>query len=184
MSTHPDPRASFAIQRARAEELAELGALFASALAAYRGTEADAVLDAYLHDLQDGARSRWETAETYVAVLRDSIVGSVTFYPDVALEGWSNLPAGWAGFRALAVHPATRGAGVGRALVEQCLSRGREVGAPVVGIHTADLLGEAVRLYERLGFVRCAEYDLPATEAFPVDGAPDVTAIAFRFDLT
>jgi GNAT superfamily N-acetyltransferase len=171
------------IRRAWEYELAEIGSLYAPALTSYRGGDADAMLDAYLHDLVDGVRARWETAETYVAVRGGNVVGSVTFYPDVALEGWSNLPAGWAGFRALAVHPAMRGAGVGQALVHRCVSRGREVGASVLGIHTADLLCDAVRLYERLGFVRCPQFDLPATVAFPVDGSAEVVAIAFRFDL-
>jgi GNAT superfamily N-acetyltransferase len=171
------------IRLAREDELDEVASLFGPALAAYRGTDADPVLDAYLRDLVEGARGRWEVSKTYVAAVDDRVVGSVAFYADVALEGWSNLPAGWAGFRALVVDPAARGGGVGRALVEWCLARASEAGAPTLGIHTADLLCEAVRLYQRLGFVRCPQFDLPATNAFPVDGAADVVAIAFSYDL-
>lgn len=179
-----DPPAPPVIRLAREDELAAVASLFGPALAGYRGTSADPVLEAYVRDLVEGVRARWQVAETYVALLDGRVVGSVVFYPDVALEGWSNLPAGWAGFRALVADPAVRGAGVGRALVERCLVRGREVGATVLGIHTADLLSHAVRLYERMGFVRCPEFDLAATVAFPVDGGARVTAIAFRYELT
>ena len=172
------------IRRAREDELGEIAALFPPALVPYRGSSADAALDAYLDELARGVQARWEVGECYVAVTAGRVVGSVVFYDDVTLEGWSNLPAGWAGFRALVVDPEERGAGVGRALVEHCLVRARETGASVMGIHTADVLSDAVRLYERLGFVRCPEYDLSAAVAFPVDTADDVAAIAFRYDLS
>jgi predicted N-acetyltransferase YhbS len=183
VEARPDPRSRrLAIRVAREDELDAIAALFGPGLEAYRGTGADPVIDAYVRDLVEGVRERWEVAETYVALTRGRVVGSVAFYRDVALEGWSNLPSGWAGFRALAVDPAERRAGIGCALVERCLARGREVGAPVLGIHSADILRHAVRLYDRLGFVRCPEFDLPASVAFPTDSG-DVTAIAFRYEL-
>jgi GNAT superfamily N-acetyltransferase len=182
-SEHPDPTCALpAIRRARKDELGEIAALFGPGLALYRGEGADWIVDAYLAELLD-VPSRFDVAETYVAVRNRRIVGSVAFYPDVVLEGWSNLPAGWAGFRALVVHPDARGGGVGRALVEQCLARAREVRAPALGIHTIALLADAVRLYERLGFVRCPEFDLRAADVFPAEGADDMDGLAFRHDL-
>jgi GNAT superfamily N-acetyltransferase len=180
----PDPRSRLTLRLAREDELVTIGALFGPALEGYRGTAADPVLNAYLRDLVEGVRERWEVSETYVALVEGArVVGSVAFYQDVALEGWSNLPPGWAGFRALVVDPAARGVGVGRALVEQCLARGRDVGAAVLGIHSADYLSHAVELYDRMGFVRCPEFDLAAKVVFPTDGGADVTAIAFRYEL-
>jgi GNAT superfamily N-acetyltransferase len=182
--SRPDPGSRrLTLRLAREDELVTIGALFGSALEGYRGTAADPVLSAYLRDLVQGVRERWEVSETYVALVEGRVVGSVAFYQDVALEGWSNLPAGWAGFRALVVDPAARGVGVGRALVEQCLARGRDVGAAVLGIHSADYLSHAVELYDRMGFVRCPEFDLAAKVVFPTDSGADVTAIAFRYDL-
>lgn len=185
MSRHPDPPPTPAIRRARADELDVIAALFGPALAVYRGSRSDWILDAYLADLVDPARvrGRFDVAETYVAVQTGRIVGSIAFYPDIVLEGWSNLPSGWAGFRALVVDPGVRGAGIGRALVERCMARARGVGAPTLGIHTISLLTDAVRLYERLGFVRCPEFDLLAADIFPADDADDMTGRAFRYDL-
>jgi GNAT superfamily N-acetyltransferase len=178
--TRPDP--AVALRRATEDDLDAIAALFAPALEPYRGRGGDWLLDAYLSELLD-VRSRFEAAETYVAVTAGRVVGSVAFYPDVALEGWSNLPAGWAGFRALVADPAVRGTGVGRMLVEHCILRSQEVGAPVLGIHTVSLLEDAVRLYGRLGFVRCPEYDLAAANVFPAPEADDMIALAFRYDL-
>lgn len=181
--SRPDPTAaSIAIRLAREDELDRVATLFEPGLAVYRGTPDDWILDNYLADLEN-VRERFGVAETYVAALGDELVGTVAFYRDVALEGWSNLPAGWAGFRALVVHPAARGRGVGRMLVERCLERSREIGAPTLGIHTIALLADAVRLYERLGFVRCAEFDLRARDVFGAPPGKDMHGPAFRYDL-
>ena len=180
----PDPRSSgHAIRLAREDELDAVAELFAPALARYRDNEANWILDAYLAELLD-VRSRFNVAETYVAVDGTAIVGSIAFYADVVLEGWSSFPAGWAGFRALAVHPDGRGKGVGARLVEHCLERARDVSAPALGIHTIDVLDDAVRLYERLGFVRSPEFDLRAADVFPSDERDDgMVGLAFRHDL-
>lgn len=68
-------------------------------------------------------------------------------------------------------------------LIEHCVLRAREVGAPVLGIHTVSRLEDAVRLYGRLGFVRCPEYDLRAADVFPAHESDDMVALAFRYDL-
>jgi len=172
----------FSVRLAVTAELDEIAALFAPGLERYRGGGGDRILDAYLLDLLD-VRSRFDVAETYVAVRDERIVGSVAFYPDVILEGWSNLPAGWAGFRALVVDPHVRGAGIGRALVDRCLERARAVGRPTLGIHTVTLLTDAMRLYERVGFTRCPEFDLRAADVFPTATGDDLTGLAFRYDL-
>ena len=76
-----------------------------------------------------------------------------------------------------------RRAGIGEALVRRCVERGREVRAATLGIHTISLLTDAVRLYERLGFVRCPEFDLRAADIFPAEDADEMVGLAFRLDL-
>ena len=117
--------------------------MFAPALEPYRGSGSDWILDAYLAELVD-VRPRFEEAEVLVAEHHGRVVGTITFYADVRHEGWSNLPAGWAGFRALAVPPRIRGAGIGKALVQHCIERTRNAGAETLGIHTIALLTDAV----------------------------------------
>jgi predicted N-acetyltransferase YhbS len=170
------------IRPARTSELGQVARLFASALRPYRGSGSDWVLDAYLAELVD-VRPRFDEAEVLVAERDGRIVGTVAFYADVRLEGWSNLPAGWAGFRALAVHPRMRGAGIGEALVHRCVERTRDVGAETLGIHTIAVLTDAVRLYGRVGFVRCPEFDLRAADIFPSENADEMVGLAFRLDV-
>jgi predicted N-acetyltransferase YhbS len=126
---------------------------------------------------------RFAEAEVLVAERDGRIVGTIAFYPDVRLEAWTTLPTGWAGFRALAVHPRARCAGIGQALVRHCIERTCDIGAETLGLHTISLLMDAVRLYERLGFFRCPEFDLPAADIFPSERADEITALAFRLDV-
>jgi ribosomal protein S18 acetylase RimI-like enzyme len=99
--------------------------------------------------------------ERIVAERDGEIVGSVMLYaPSTnAYAGVRVKQAGWPELRLLAVAPTARGAGVGRALVEECVRRARESGACELGLHTSDTLQAAVRMYERMGFVRAPEYD-------------------------
>jgi GNAT superfamily N-acetyltransferase len=182
---HRDPvLGCAAIRLAREGDLDAIASLFAPSLARYCGNGADWLLDAYLADLLD-VRSRLDVAETYVVEEGGVLVGSVAFYADVVQEGWSSFPPGWAGFRALAVHPRARGGGVGRRLVERCLARARALGAPTLGIHTIEVLDDAVRLYLGLGFVRCPEFDLRAADIFPSGTLEDdLVVLAFRHDLS
>ena len=184
-SRRPDPWHAdepISIRPARAHELREIAALYAPALEPYRGSGSDWILDAYLAELVD-VRPRFEAAEVLVAERDERIVGTIAFYADVRHEGWSNLPAGWAGFRALAVPPRMRGAGIGQALVRRCIERTRNVGAETLGIHTISLLTDAVRLYEQLGFVRCPEFDLQAADVFPSENSEEMVVLAFRHDV-
>jgi GNAT superfamily N-acetyltransferase len=156
--------------------------VLSAAVDAFRGSVADWILDAYVADLID-VRGRATGAELYVAISHGRLVGTVSFYPDVALEGF-NLPAGWSGFRALGVHPDARGHGIGRQLVELCIERARACGASTIGIHTGEFMTAAIAIYERLGFRRLPEYDMPIAQMFPADERADGSvAIAFRLDL-
>lgn len=170
------------IRLARPHELRDIAALYAPALEPYRGSGSDWILDAYLAELIN-VRPRFAEAEVLVAEHDGRIAGTITFYADVRHEGWSNLPAGWAGFRALAVPPRMRGAGIGKVLVQHCVERTRDVGAETLGIHTISLLTDAVRLYQRLGFARCPEFDLRAADVFPSEHADEMVGLAFRRDV-
>jgi ribosomal protein S18 acetylase RimI-like enzyme len=75
----------------------------------------------------------------------------------------------------LAVAPQAQGQGVGAALVELCINRFREVGAPGIVLSTLPAMHSAHRLYERHGFVRVPERDWS-----PV---PRVDLVAYYLDL-
>jgi len=87
----------------------------------------------------------------------DAPLGCVDFIADLGAYGAAAelaAHAGAAGIRLLAVAPAHRGAGLGRALTERCLDEARARGKPAVVLHTTRAMATAWRMYERLGFTR------------------------------
>jgi GNAT superfamily N-acetyltransferase len=117
-------------------------------------------------------------AEQIVAEQDGAVVGAVLLYPaGVPLPGAeaSRVRMPWPEVRLLAVAPASRGRGVGAALMQECVRRARAAGAPALALHTTDMMQAAVRLYARLGFVREPEIDVPV--------APSLTVMGYRLDL-
>jgi ribosomal protein S18 acetylase RimI-like enzyme len=76
--------------------------------------------------------------------------------------------------RLLAVAPEARGQGIGTALMKECIRRARQGGAACLNLHTTDMMQVAIRMYERMGFVRAPELD------FHPD--PNVTVKAYRLE--
>jgi GNAT superfamily N-acetyltransferase len=109
--------------------------------------------------------------------LGTELVGSVLLFPGESdAYGGLAAEANWPELRLLAVKPRTRGRGIGKLLMEECILRARRSGATALGLHTGDSMDVALPMYERRGFVR-----IPALD-FEVDGGELVKA--YRLDLT
>ena len=119
-----------------------------------------------------------------VAVGADGrVLGTGTVVANGSLH--SLWPAGTVVLRAMAADPTARGTGIGGLLGRACLARARALDATSVGLHTAPFMVDAMRLYERLGFVRWPKPDVPIDDIFGPAGEPyDDPAIAFRLDLS
>ena len=168
----------FGIRAARPEEYDSIGRLTADA---YR---ADGLLDAtdlpvestYESQLLDAGR-RAREAELLVAADADGqLLGTVTWCPRGS--PWRQLAQrdDQAEFRMLSVAPAGRRRGVGRALVEACLSRARQDGTSEVVIWSHPLMTGAHLLYQTMHFERA--YDLDGSPA------PGVHLWGFRLSLS
>jgi GNAT superfamily N-acetyltransferase len=160
------------LRRAQARDHAAIGEV---TVAAYSGlSEADEA--GYRDKLRD-AEARDREAELWVATVSDTddtVLGTVTVCHDGS--PWREIARGDEGeFRMLAVAPEAQGRGVGAALVELCINRFREVGAPGIVLSTLPAMHAAHRLYERHGFVRAPERDWS-----PV---PRVDLVAYCLDL-
>jgi ribosomal protein S18 acetylase RimI-like enzyme len=107
-----------------------------------------------------GALATEEPVERIVVEREGRLVGSVMLYPRSAdaYDG-AVADAHWPEVRLLAVAPDARGAGVGAALLRECMRRARRAGATELGLHTSQSMRAAVRMYERFGFVRVPEHD-------------------------
>jgi ribosomal protein S18 acetylase RimI-like enzyme len=164
---------SLVIRDARSEEMDEVSLLMRDAYLEYEKFFPPEGWKLYLGDIMD-VRSRLGDSQLIVAELEGHLAGAVTLYPDASRsrEEW---PEGWAGIRLLAVHPAYRGRGVGRALMEECVRRCREEGIRAIGLHTAAIMSIAQKMYEHMGFVRAPEYDF-----YP---RPGTVVMAYRLKL-
>ncbi len=109
--------------------------------------------------------------ERIVAEQNGSIIGSVLLYPAETQAYTSAISrASYPEVRFLAVLPAMRGRGIGNALMNECERRAQMTGATAIGLHTMAAMQPAIRMYERLGFVRTPETDFQAGEGVVVFG--------------
>ncbi len=91
-------------------------------------------------------------AELIVATVAGRVAGAVGYVgPGIPKQEWFETE--WPVVRMLVVHPSYRGLGVGRALTEECISRARRDGAPLIALHTTRVMDVAVGMYERMGFI-------------------------------
>ncbi len=162
------------IRDARSEELDEVSLLMRDAYLEYRDSFPAERWELYLENIMD-VRSRLGVSQLIVAELNRRIAGAVTLYLDASLSMQEQWPGGWAGIRLLAVHPAYRGRGIGRALMEECIHRCRTQNIKTIGLHTAVIMGIARKMYERMGFVRAPEYDFHPR--------PSTVVMAYRLQL-
>jgi GNAT superfamily N-acetyltransferase len=117
-------------------------------------------------------------ATQLVAERAGVIVGTVLLYPPGPIRYTPDdepVELRWPEVRLLAVAPAARGRGVAAALMAACVARARQSGAAALALHTTDLMQTAMRLYQRMGFVRVPELDFHP--------APDLTVKGYRLDL-
>jgi GNAT superfamily N-acetyltransferase len=118
-------------------------------------------------------------ADQIVAEYDGHMVGTALLYPAGTVLSTADGGKGtlrWPEVRLLAVVPGARGQGVGAALMGECIRRARQAGAAAVTLHTTDIMQAAIRLYDRLGFIRAPELDFHP--------APDVTVKGYRLNLS
>jgi GNAT superfamily N-acetyltransferase len=156
----------------------EMDAVLALTLAAYAQYEPllpPSLWDAYRANIIETITAP-DPVERIVAERDGVLIGSVLLYPPqaAAYAGQADAPV-LPEIRLLAVPPAARGQGVAKALMAECLQRAQQMEAPAISLHTFDMMDVAMRMYERMGFVR-----EPATDFFPAEG---VVIKGYRLDL-
>lgn len=108
-----------------------------------------------------------------VAELNGEIVGSVLIVPaEPVMESSEGviMQPGFPEVRLLAVTPAARGWGIGKALMQACIAQARAAGKSALTLHTSDLMKTAKRMYEQMGFKRDPEMDFYPTEDIVIKG--------------
>jgi ribosomal protein S18 acetylase RimI-like enzyme len=155
------------VRRAEMSDTATIGDL---SVRAYVDGGLVSANDGYADQLAD-AQSRLDGAELWVATVDGAIRGSVTFCPPGSVYREVAGPREGE-FRMLAVDPAGRRQGLGKALTQRCLDRCAELGlGALVLCSLADNVA-AQSLYASMGFSRETALDW--------EPAPGVRLIGFR----
>jgi GNAT superfamily N-acetyltransferase len=110
--------------------------------------------------------------ECIVAELDGRIVGSVVLFPaNTDAYVGTAIELQYPEIRMLAVSPEARGKGIAAALILECVRRAKVNGFQAIGLHTADFMESAVKLYQRIGFQHLPEFDFePANDGIIVKG--------------
>lgn len=97
-----------------------------------------------------------KTGQLIVACQDRVLVGSVVYCPPGTSDSRLCSTA-WASLRMLAVLPQYQGCGIGQMLCSEGICRARQDKAEAIALHTSELMIQAQKLYERLGFKRDIE---------------------------
>jgi GNAT superfamily N-acetyltransferase len=152
------------------DDPAAVGELVRRAYAAIPGLHDDQEYAAALADVA----SRRHEVDVVVAVVDGRPVGCLTFVTGPGTHHHEFDDPDAASFRYFGVDPDLQGAGVGGAMVRWCIDEARRLGRRRIRIHTLAAMTSAMRLYERLGFVRTPEFD---------EVWDDVDGIAYAFEI-
>jgi ribosomal protein S18 acetylase RimI-like enzyme len=125
------------------------------------------VWQAWMDNIRETVHSR--AGVLIVAESGGKIQGVVKFYPDASQAAMGKWPREAASMRILAVHPDSRGKGVGTLLARECVRRARNLAT--IYLYTGTFMEAARHIYEKLGFTRAPEFDR------------DPGPIAYRLDL-
>lgn len=155
-----DPTEKFTLRGARVEDLDDAIRVTLAAYAQYAAFMPDWAWQGYREDIVETLRDPG-AAEHVVAEQNGELVGSV-----LLLKPEGEEPE----VRLLAVAPDARGQGIGAALMRECIRRARQAGSPALTLHTADVMAVAMRMYERMGFVRAPELDFSPLEGALIKG--------------
>jgi GNAT superfamily N-acetyltransferase len=167
-AAEPSAEQIFVVRAAHANELAAVGRLTELAYRADGHLEGDTHYAATLRD----AAARAAQAELWVAAdgQGSTVLGSVTYCQRGSPLRELAVRRHQAEFRMLAVDPAARGRGVGRALVQTCIERARSESAQELVICSMTAMKSAHRLYESLGFLRAPDLDWRPVPAVLLQG--------------
>jgi GNAT superfamily N-acetyltransferase len=154
----------FTVRNARPDEYQELGQLMVQVYSHLEGFPKEHEQPNYYKMLANiGELTGKPDTEILVAVSSDhKIAGGVVYFSDMQYYGSGGMATkeqNASGFRLLAVDPLTRGKGIGKTLVNECIKKAKSRNHNQVIIHSTKAMQTAWKIYEALGFKRSEELD-------------------------
>jgi ribosomal protein S18 acetylase RimI-like enzyme len=157
------------IREVRPDEYEQAGAVVARAYAEYWKAN-DPGWQEHIDLVRDVA-GRVDRTVVLVATENDRVVGSATIELDGVIgDDDREVTPGVAALRMVGVDPDLRRRGIGRALIEEVVSRCRAAGKHTLILRTTPSMVPAQRLYVSLGFERAPDLDMPVDERMTLLG--------------
>jgi GNAT superfamily N-acetyltransferase len=152
------------IRNARPDEFDTIGKLMVDVYSKLEGFPKPLEQPAYYNLLANiGDLTAKPKTELLVAVSSENkILGAVVYFGDMQHYGSGGRAAtekNAAGFRLLAVDPASRGFGIGKLRAEACIDKARITKRSQIIIHSTKAMETAWKMYERMGFKRSEDLD-------------------------
>jgi ribosomal protein S18 acetylase RimI-like enzyme len=157
------------IREGSAAEQDQVEALVKTAYREFQPLFPEQVWQAWMDNIRETVHS--PSGMLIVAESGGQIQGAVKFYPDANLAAQGKWPRLAAAIRILAVHPGSRGQGLGTLLARECVRRAKALKIATIYLYTGTFMKAARHIYEKLGFNRAPEFD------------GDPGPIAYRLDL-
>jgi ribosomal protein S18 acetylase RimI-like enzyme len=157
------------IREAVESELREVEKLVKTAYREFQPLMPESAWDHWMDNIAETLRA----PDGVLLVAEDGgrLAGAVKLYPDASQAHQGKWPSGAASIRLLAVHPDSRGRGLGVKLTQTCLDLARRQKISTIYLYTGTFMAAARQIYEKLGFKRVTEFDR------------DPGPIAYRLDL-
>ena len=154
----------YLVRNAKPGEFDEIGKLMVKVYSQLDGFPKESEQPNYYKMLANiGELANNPETKLLVAVSKeDKIGGTVVYFSDMKYYGSGGTATkeqNASGFRLLAVDPLTRGCGIGKLLVAECIRKANDKKLSQVIIHTTLSMKIAWKMYKNLGFKRSEDLD-------------------------
>ncbi|MBY4897587.1 GNAT family N-acetyltransferase [Cupriavidus sp. AU9028] len=161
MSQLPSPSSPrFHYRLATASDWGDIATVTQEAYAQYHLEIMEDCRSSFQQGMRSVLASNSAEMEWWVAEADHGISGAVLFcHPGATLQALdgSTITLALPEARLLAVSTSARGLGLGRTLMQICIERARDIGAPGLMVRTMPEMAAANRLCEQMGFTRRTE---------------------------
>ena len=154
----------FTIRNAKPDEFEEIGKLMVQVYSQLEGFPTELEQPNYYKMLANiGELTTKPETELLVTVSAEGkIMGGVIYFSDMQYYGSGGTATkeqNASGFRLLAVDPLTRGKGIGKLLIDECIRKAKDKKHNQVIIHSTMAMQIAWKMYDNLGFTRSEDLD-------------------------
>lgn len=152
------------IREAKPNEFSQLGELLVNVYSQLEGFPGPDEIPGYYQVLKSiGDFTKHPKAKLFIAISDENIIdGGLVYFGDMkyyGAGGEDTTKQHGGAFRLLGVNPRTRGKGLGKLLINACITQAKKENHKHLIIHSTKAMMTAWKMYEKIGFLRYPEID-------------------------